>query len=397
MLCWLHAHNYLSIFGFFAVAWEVFSVFVCVSLYPIEQELSLFCQNSPSLHILSSKASFLRLTSKCFGKRNRLRLTRPSANIRDCVGRLLFFWYVHCRQIDIDVVFRYVYAIATSGYLFSVTSFVFNKGSLLTRSMKLIHSALISQSQASTRRETDHSSGSGPIAVTGQYDSKNDSFNVTGVYMVDPNVTAYGTYGVTDEQISLVGVESGFTILNRNGTADAMYIPPADLAMAKIAIRQGKYRLSTTVNFSNFSSKALAKPSARYELDAQLSGLESLKMMFDGTSKAARLKVTRKLDAKNKLDGEYIYNNRNSKAVNLTMTHNYSKLHTFLANINYGPNKFTVQWEYKTENGPWTVSSTFPFDSRYVIALVCLPAFVLWLLDSCFGPYYSTSANLLLS
>jgi len=89
-----------------------------------------------------------------------------------------------------------------------------------------------------------------------------------------------------------------------------------------------------------------------------------LKMSFDGKTKASKVKVSRKLDPKNRLDAEYNYIGADSKFVSLTFKHQYSKVHTFSMNTNYGSRKYKIEWDCKTENGPWTVATSFPFNAR---------------------------------
>lgn len=167
-----------------------------------------------------------------------------------------------------------------------------------------------------------------------------------------------------------MGLETGFTAFGRRSTVDIQYNPPKDTAMIKCAIRQGKTKLSAMFSFDSFKQDTLKNHAERYEFDAKLSSTESLKLAFDASSKAGKIKVTRKLDPKNRVDAEYNYNNTNSKYVALTLKHQYSKTHTFGVTTNYGAKKFRVEWDCKTDNGPWTVSTNFPFNSRLVICFI---------------------------
>lgn len=132
----------------------------------------------------------------------------------------------------------------------------------------------------------------------------------------------------------------------------------------KVAVRQGKTKVSAVFSFDNFQSSKLNDHSERYELDAKLSGVESLKMSFDGKTKASKVKVSRKLDPKNKLEALYSYQNESSKSVCLTFKHQYSKVHTFSIATDYGSRKFKAEWDCKTDNGPWTIATSFPFNGR---------------------------------
>ena len=145
--------------------------------------------------------------------------------------------------------------------------------------------------------------------------------------------------------------------------------------MAKLAIRQGKVKLSTLVSFPNFKTSSCKEHVERYELDAKLSPIESLRLSFDGKSKASKIKVTRKLDPKNRIDAEYNYTSASLKYASLTFKHYYSKVHTFGINANYGSRKYRAEWECNTENGPWTVSTSFPFNARCVYCRACFVLF----------------------
>lgn len=142
------------------------------------------------------------------------------------------------------------------------------------------------------------------------------------------------------------------------------YNPPKDSASIKLAVRQGKTKITATSTFYSIQSSKLSDHSERYELDAKLSGVESLKMSFDGKSKASKVKVSRKLDPKNKLEAVYNYKDQTSRSASLTFKHQYSKMHTLSIATDYGDRKFKAEWDCKTDNGPWTVTTAFPFNAR---------------------------------
>lgn len=216
---------------------------------------------------------------------------------------------------------------------------------------------------AASRIDSDHTTGSGQVAITGQYDSKKDSFAVDGAYALNPNSTLYASYGVTDERVNSVGVETSMTWGARRATVDMTYAPPRDSAVVKLGMRQGKVKLSAVTSLDSVRTERLNKHGEQFELDATLSGVESLKLSFNAANKAAKLKVSRKLDAKNKLDAEYAHNDVANRVVSLKLKHSYSKVHTFSALVNYGLKKYTMEWDCNTDNGPWTVSTSFPFNA----------------------------------
>lgn len=214
------------------------------------------------------------------------------------------------------------------------------------------------------KTDTDHTTGSGQVAVTGRYDSTKDSFGIDATYAIDDVNTVYGSYGVTEEKLGAVGIESALTTFKRDSMVDLTYIPRSDSARVKLAVRQGKVRVSAAVSFDDIQKSNLNEHAERYEFDAKLSGSESLKLAFDGKTKAAEAKVSRKLDVKNRLDAEYRYVDSSSQSVSLTFQHQYNKNHLFSMTTDYGSHKYFVEWECNTENGPWTVATSFPFNGK---------------------------------
>lgn len=204
------------------------------------------------------------------------------------------------------------------------------------------------------------------MAITGRYDSKKDSFGVDAAYAIDDTNTIYGSYGVTDEKVTSLGLETAFAAFGRSSTVDLVYKPPADSASAKISVRNGKTKLTGFFSFANFKDDNVKNHAETYELDAKLSGVESLKMSFNAKTRASKIKVSRKLDPKNRIEGEYSYVDAASKYVSVKLKHQYNNTHTFGVTTNYGPRRYKVEWDCKTENGPWNISSTFPFNARYV-------------------------------
>lgn len=214
--------------------------------------------------------------------------------------------------------------------------------------------------------DTDHTTGGGQVAITGKYDSMKESFVIDANYALDDANTLYASYGVTDEKLTALGLETGFTAFGKRNTFDATYSPSTDAAKLKVAIRQGKVKASGVFSFNNVQKSKVSERSDKYELDVKLSSVESLKMAYDVKRRATKVKLSRKLDPKNKLDAEYSYVDSTSKFVSLTFKHQYSKVHGFGVVVDYGAKKYKVDWDCKTDNGPWTVSAMFPFTTRYV-------------------------------
>lgn len=210
--------------------------------------------------------------------------------------------------------------------------------------------------------DTDHEAGVGTVAITGRYHSKTDSFGIDAVYEIDDSSSAHMTYGVTEEKIMSLGMETGFGLLGRTNVVDLMYAPPSDQAALKMTVRQGKTKLSGTYLFPSFSTAHLKQHKSKYELSTKLNEFEKLEMTFDQTSKAAKVKLSRKLDSRNRLDGEYNYVDAGKRFVALTLKHAYNQTHSFSMGANYGTRKYKVEWGIATANGPWTINSSFGFN-----------------------------------
>lgn len=223
---------------------------------------------------------------------------------------------------------------------------------------------LINSVKIASKPDTDHTTGIGQVAITGKYDSRKDSFGLEAAYALDSANTLHGVYGVTDEKVLSLGWETGFVAFGRRNTVDLNYYPHTDVTALKVAVRQSKTKVSGVFTFNNFTSSHIKDHAENYELDAKLNGMESLKMNFNAKTNAAKVKISRKLDAKNTLQAEYVYANRDHRYVSVCFKHAYSKTHTFAVTTNYGTKKYDVEWDCKTDNGPWTISTAFPFNAR---------------------------------
>lgn len=136
------------------------------------------------------------------------------------------------------------------------------------------------------------------------------------------------------------------------------------MAAIKAAVRFGKTKLSTMASFPDLQKAGLAKSRIQYHLDASLSAAERLKLSFNAHTRAAKVKLSRRLDDKNRFDAEYNYIDNTSRFLCVTLKHQYNNTHSFAITGNYGAKKFTLEWDCKTENGPWTLATTFPFTDR---------------------------------
>lgn len=198
--------------------------------------------------------------------------------------------------------------------------------------------------------------------MTARYAARRDSFSIDGVYAIDDTSRVHATYAVTEERVTSFGLETNFQLFGRPSVIDLLYLPPSDTARAKMTVRNGKTRLTGFFSFANVKSDTYSNHSEQYELDTQLSGKENLNIFFDTNSKAASVKVSRKLDPKNKLDAMYVYANQSNRYAKLKLKHRYSDAQTFGLGTDYGGKKYSVEWEVRTNNGPWNFKASFPFD-----------------------------------
>lgn len=205
--------------------------------------------------------------------------------------------------------------------------------------------------------------GAGALGITGRYASKTDSFGIDGVWRMDHSTSLHASYGVTEEKILGMGLETGFSLMGRQNVVDLAYSPPQDSAAMKVTVRQGKTKVCGYFSFSNFSTEKAKNHKSRYELDAKLNEFESLKMSFDQGTRAAKVKVARRLDARNVVQAEYNHVTSTKKFLVLTLKHAYNKMHTISLNANYGSRKFRLDWDVKTQNGPWNLATSFGFSS----------------------------------
>lgn len=210
------------------------------------------------------------------------------------------------------------------------------------------------------------------MSVTGRYDSKKDCFGVDFAYAPDQNNTLHAAYTVTDEKLSSIGLETGFPFATssthplRRATVDMTYAPPNDCARVKLSLRNGKHKLTSNWSLGSIGTTGIKDVSTRFELDSKISSVEGIKLGYDLMSKNAKVKYARKLDSKNKIDGEFLYlheEGAGKKAVTVKLTHDQSRRHTFSAAFNYGVKKIAAEWEWRTDNGPWNFTAAFPFNA----------------------------------
>lgn len=203
------------------------------------------------------------------------------------------------------------------------------------------------------------------MAITGKWDSPGEALHFQTAYLLGDNFTFHAGYGVTDERLLAIGLESRFQFLNTANTIDLNYAPTSDVGSVKVAIKQGAARLGAQFSFDGLGERrVVSKPAARFELDAKLTSSESMKLAFNPANRASKLKVTHRLDCRNSLGVELNYSGggNGKRYFVVGMNHQLSKKHTLGIRSNYGARKFSVDLDYKTSGGPWTVSTDFSFD-----------------------------------
>lgn len=201
------------------------------------------------------------------------------------------------------------------------------------------------------------------MAVTGRYSSSNESLVAATSFAVSPSMTAHASYSVTGELLQSLGLESRFAGLGRAHTIDLSYAPGSDRASMKLMLKQNRAKLSAMLNFAKVrEERRLAAPAAKYEIDARLNKKDTLKLAFNVKSGAKKVKLSHTLDDLNRLDLEYNIMRGGDKFVVLALKHAFSKCNTLTVKSNYGAQKYSLEWDYKTKSGPWTVSTDFSFD-----------------------------------
>lgn len=211
--------------------------------------------------------------------------------------------------------------------------------------------------------DTDHAVGAGAVGITGRYTSKTDSFGIDGVWKADSSSSIHVSYGVTEEKLLGMGVEKGFSAFGRQNVVDMAYSPAQDSAAMRMTTRQGKTKICGYFAFSDFSADKAKNHKSRYELDAKLSDFESLKMSFEQGTRAAKLRVVRRLDVRNTAQVEYNYVTSTKKFLVFSLKHACNKMHTISLSANYGSRKFKLDWDVKTQSGPWNLATSFGFSS----------------------------------
>lgn len=216
------------------------------------------------------------------------------------------------------------------------------------------------------KSDTDHAVGKGSMSITGRFDSKGDSIRFESAYLLGDSFTAHAKYGITDEKLLGVGLETRFEFLGRANTVDMVYAPASDVGTMKLAVKQGAAKLSGSFSFDGLRARrVLSLPAAQYELNAKLNDVESIKLGFNKKSRAAKVKWMRKLDPRNRLDFELHYPGANAnkeKFAVVSLNHAVSKRHAVTYSTNYGTKKHLLEWVYKTQAGPWTVACDLAFD-----------------------------------
>lgn len=202
------------------------------------------------------------------------------------------------------------------------------------------------------------------MAITGRFETKGDSIRLESAYALGSHFTAHAKYGVTDERILAAGLETRLQLM-RPTTVDISYVPASDTTNLKAAVKFAAAKLSAYYAFDGVRARGtVAKPSSRYELDAKLSATEQMKFAYDIASNALKVKLSRRLDPRNRLNLELHYaGGGDGKRFGIvSLNHKLAKRHSMTIESNYGKRKYSVEWDFKTNAGPWTISTDFSFD-----------------------------------
>lgn len=232
--------------------------------------------------------------------------------------------------------------------------------------------------------ELSNAVGSSGASLTATYHSKKDALTLDGAVAVAPSSRMYASYALADHSLTRIGAETAML-----ATADAMpvladlsYAPARDTVTAQLSARRGANKATAWLSAANVgtavgslrsmwdksSSTAAAGEAAkplsyeqRLEFESRLTDAETLRLQYDVRSRSTRVKLTRVLDKKNRVDAEYSRTSTASQSFVAGYQHKVDSRNKLTASANFGRQVYNVEWENKADGGPWTVKAVLPF------------------------------------
>lgn len=231
--------------------------------------------------------------------------------------------------------------------------------------------------------------GASGASLTATYHSKKDAMTLDGAVAVSPASRMYASFSLADRSLTRIGAETASTVTSDAlpVLADFSYTPARDTVMAKLSARRGPNLATAWLSAANISGlagglrsalnrpaassttdattgEAVAKPLSyeqRLEFESRLSDTETLRLQYDVRSRSTRVKLTRVLDKKNRIDAEYSRTSTAAQSFVAGYQHKVDSRNKLSASANFGRQVYNVEWENRADGGPWTVKAVLPF------------------------------------
>ncbi|KAK1868437.1 hypothetical protein I4F81_010924 [Pyropia yezoensis] len=235
--------------------------------------------------------------------------------------------------------------------------------------------------------ELSNSVGASGASLTATYHSKKDALTLDGAVAVSPSSRMYASFALADRSLTRIGAETAAVVTPDAlpVLADFSYSPARDTVTAKLSARRGPNLATAWLSAANVSGlagglrSALNRPASsstgaaageaakplsyeqRLEFESRLSDTETLRLQYDVRSRSTRVKLTRVLDKKNRVDAEYSRTSTASQSFVAGYQHKVDSRNKLSASANFGRQVYNVEWENRADGGPWTVKAVLPF------------------------------------
>lgn len=229
--------------------------------------------------------------------------------------------------------------------------------------------------------------GASGASLAATYHSKKDALTLDGAVAVSPSSRMYASFALADRSLTRIGAETAAVVTPDAlpVLADFSYSPARDTVTAKLSARRGPNLATAWLSAANVSGlagglrSALNRPASsstgaaageaakplsyeqRLEFESRLSDTETLRLQYDVRSRSTRVKLTRVLDKKNRVDAEYSRISTASQSFVAGYQHKVDSRNKLSASANFGRQVYNVEWENRADGGPWTVKAVLPF------------------------------------
>lgn len=231
--------------------------------------------------------------------------------------------------------------------------------------------------------------GASGASLNATYHSKKDAMTLDGAVAVSPSSRMYASFALADRSLTRIGAETAAVVTPDAlpVLADFSYTPARDTVTAKLSARRGPNLATAWLSAANVSGlagglrSALNRPASssstgaaaageatkplsyeqRLEFESRLSDTETLRLQYDVRSRSTRVKLTRQLDKKNRVDAEYSRTSTAAQSFVAGYQHRVDSRNKLSASANFGRQVYNVEWENRADGGPWTVKAVLPF------------------------------------